>query len=296
MHVRWFALLLPASLFVLFPVSHAQLREQIARIASQAQGRVGVACSLPGKALDCGYHADEPLPMQSVYKLPISMAMLHAVEQGRFTLDQKLHFVPSKMIGPTEYSPLRDEHPHGAVDDSIEDLIHRAATQSDNVAADVVLRAAGGPAAVTAYMRSLGISGIVIRDPEGRMTRDERLQYRNTAEARSLAVLLRILADRSPLTPEDTQMLLRFMTETHSADHRLRALLPPGTPSADKTGTAGQNRITVNATNDIALVTLPDGRRLAIAVLITDAKTPFAVREQVIAQVGQAIYAAAIAH
>jgi beta-lactamase class A len=275
----------------------AQLSQQIARIAASAQGPVGVACSLPGMKLDCDLHADVPLPMQSVYKLPNAMAALHAVEQGKLRLDQSLRFLPSDIQAPDEYSPLKDAHPQGNVDVPLEELLRGMVMQSDNVANDIVLRALGGPAVAEAYVRSLGIQGIHIRDNEKTLNNDERLQERNTATPRALVALLRMLADRSPLSPEHTQLLLGWMTESHTGDTRIKALLPAGTVVADKTGTSGMGRDFTNADNDAALITLPDGRKLALVVLVADAKAPFAVRERAIADIARAVWdAAAMRH
>lgn len=272
----------------------AQLQQQIARAAAQARGRVGVACALPGQALDCSLNPGASLPMQSVCKLPIAMATLHAVEQGRLRLSQKLRFVPSRLIAGDGYSPLRDQHPRGPVELPIEDLLRRAITQSDNVASDVLLRSIGGPGAANAYLRSLGITGISIRDDENTVDRNERLQYRNAAQPRALVLLLEGLSSGTALSPQDTQLLLSWMAATQTGSRRIRALLPPGTPVADKTGTAGQHRPTMNATNDIALITLPDGRKLALAILVSDARAPFAHREEAIARIAQAVYTAAL--
>ena len=289
---RFLLILLVAALAAAH-VAHAQLHTQLEHIAAQAHGRVGVACSLPGKALDCDLAADAAYPTQSTYKLPIAIVALHEVEQGKLSLDQTVHIVPSQLAAADDYSPLRDEHPHGAVDVSIREMIERAVTNSDNVAADTLLRTEGGGAVATAYFRSIGIDGIHIVYPEQIVNRDERLQYKNSAAPRAYVALLLRLADRSPLTPEHTKLLLDCMSASHTGDHRLKALLPPGTPVADKTGTSGQNRTTVNATNDFGLITLPNGQKLAVAVLVADATAPFAVRERVIAEIGRAIYAAA---
>ncbi|HTV81480.1 MAG TPA: class A beta-lactamase [Acidobacteriaceae bacterium] len=275
--------------------SQTALRARIARIAAQAHGRVGVACSLPGTDLNCDLDATEPLPMQSVYKLPISMTVLHLLETGRFTLDQPIHFVPSQIAAPGVYSPLRDAHPRGAIDDPLSDLIRRAVIESDNAASDELLHLIGGPSVANAYIRSLGISGISIRDTEAAENRDERLENRNVAEPRAMVALLRRLADRSPLTPEHTQLLLGWMESSHTGDHRIMPLLPPGTVVAGKTGTSGVDRTFLNATNDVGLITVPDGRRVALAVLVADSTAPEAVREHVIAEVARAVYDAATA-
>lgn len=301
--MRGFGCLIPAlaaSLLAFPAAAQNSLRSAIARIAAQAHGRVGVACSLPGAKLDCDFHADERLPMQSVYKLPLALTMLHEIERGRYRLDQLIPFRPEDVPGPDVYSPLRDQYPHGNVDVPLQDLLSRAVTQSDNAACDILFRllarpgqTGSGPAAATAWIRKLGIAPIAVVDTERVLNRNEMLQYRNSATPRALVLLLRRIADRSPLSAQHTQLLLSWMAATHGADERVRAELPPGTASADKIGTAGQNRTTDNATNDVALITLPDGRKLALAVLVADARAPFAVRERVIAEIAKAVDEAA---
>lgn len=291
--LRFFSLLALASV-TLAASAHAQLSEDIAHIAAQAHARVGVACSLPGRTLDCNFHTADAFPMQSVYKLPIAMAMFDAIEHGRFRLNQNLRFLPSDLISPDQYSPLRDAHPHGNADVPVEETLGLAVSESDGVASDILMRTLGGAGSVDAYVRSLGIEGIHIIDTEQTLGREVKLEDRNSAEPRALVALLRKLADHSPLSSDHTQLLLGWMTASHTGDRRIKALLPPGTVVADKTGTAGTGRNFTNATNDAGLVTLPDGRRLAIAVMVADSAAPTAVREHIIAQISQAIYAAAI--
>ncbi len=293
--MRSIRLLLPFAFALACSLSaHAQLNQKIAQIAAKAQGPVGVACSLPGTKLDCDLRADRPLPMQSVYKLPTAMATLHAVEQGKLRLVQKLRFLPSDIQASDEYSPLKDAHPQGNVDVPLEDLLRGMVIESDNVANDIVMRALGGPSVANAYVRSLGIEGIEIRDNEKTLNNDERLQERNAATPRALVDLLRLLADHSPLTSEHTQLVLGWMTSSHTGDTRIKTLLPPGTIVADKTGTSGATRTYTDATNDAALITLPDGRRLALVVLVADVKAPYVVRERVIGEIAKAVWDAAV--
>lgn len=288
----------PVRLFLPFTLAlclsvHAQLSADLGRIAVQAHGRVGIACVLPGKPLDCRLHAADAFPMQSVYKLPIAMTMLHAVEQGRFRLDQNVRFLPSDRISADQYSQLQQDHPQANVDVPIEDLLRLAASNSDGVASDMLLRVLGGPSVADAYVRGLGIRGIHIIDTEQALGGNVRLEDRDSAEPRALLALLRLLADHSPLSAEHTQLLLGWMTASHTGDHRIKALLPAGTVVADKTGTSGSTRPSTNATNDAGLITLPDGRRLALVVMVADAAAPEPDRERVIAEIGKAVYDAA---
>lgn len=282
-------------LLFFFPldVGGAGLRARIEATASEAHGRVGVACSLPGKALDCNLHSDAKLPMQSVYKLPIAVTVLHIVEQGRLRVDQEVEFQQSDLISPDQHSPLRDRHPRGGVKVPLRELLRLAVCESDGVASDILLRTIGGPPVVDSYIRNLGISGISIRDSEKTIGADVQVQYRNYAEPRAIITLLRLIDFRSPLSPKHTELLLQWMTQTHTGEHRLKAQLPANTVVAHKTGTSGQDNGITHATNDTGLITLPDGRKLAIAVFIADSSETEVVREHVIAQIAREIWDAA---
>jgi beta-lactamase class A len=286
-----------AAFFVLFLLVssslHAQLGKRIEQIAARARGRTGVACSLPGTALDCNVNATAELPMQSVYKLPIAMATLHAAEQGQLTLNEKVEFLRSDLISPGQRSPLRDENPGGGAGVPIRELLRLAVSESDGVASDILLRVIGGPAIVNGYIQSLGIAGIAIRDTEKTLGADAGAQYRNHAQPGALVALLRLIADRPPLSEEHARLLLGWMTDTQTGEHRLKGLLPPGTVVAHKTGTSGQGGGITHATNDVGLITLSDGRRLAVAVMIADSPESEVVREGVIAQVALEIWRAA---
>jgi beta-lactamase class A len=273
----------------LFVASVLSSRAQsIPALAAQAHGRVGVACSWPGEALPCSFHADEPLPMQSVYKLPIALVALHRVEAGKLRLDQTIPIRPSDIWSATTHSPLRDAHLTQA---SLRELLRYAVEQSDNIACDMLIRVLGGPAAVESALVAMDLPGIHIRHTEEDVSHAPRLQYTNTASASALLHVLVRLRDNSPVNPAHTALLLGWMTSSPTGPQRIKGLLPPGTPVAHKTGTGDDGL--VNAINDIGLITLPDGRRLALAVLIADSHVPVEAREHVIAEVARTLYGAA---
>jgi beta-lactamase class A len=271
------------------------LHNDIEHIAARAQARVvGVSCSLPGTQLDCDLNSRAKLPMQSVYKLPIAVTVLHQVEEGRLNLSQPVRFLPADLISPGQHSPLRDSHPQGGVDVPLLELLRLAVEESDGVASDILLRVVGGPKVADDYIRSLGIDGIHITDTEKILGRDRRAQYRNSAEPQALVALLRLIADRSPLSPAHTRQLIGWMINSPTGDHRIPGSLPLGTVVAHKTGTSGEDHGVTHATNDIGLITLPCGQQLAVAVLIEDSPESEDAREAVIAEVSRAIWAAAV--
>jgi beta-lactamase class A len=282
-----------------FPCISAQtpLQQQIEAIAAQAQGTVAVACALPNSAsrpaLDCDLHPHAHPPMQSVFKLPLALTVLHQVEQGRFTLDQPIRFLPDDRFLPHAYSPLQDQYPAANVDVPLRELLRLSVSLSDNAAADILLRLAGGPAAVDQTITSLGITGFHLEDGEHELHRNMAAQYRNWFEPAAAVQLLRRIADHSTLTPAHTQLLLDWM-QPSGLTNRLQADLPAGTRVAHKSGTSDVDHGLAHATNDIGLITLPDGRQLALAVFITDATADQPTREKVIAQIARAAYDAGI--
>jgi beta-lactamase class A len=129
-----------------------------------------------------------------------------------------------------------------------------------------------------------------MRDGEHGLHRDPTAQYRNWIEPAAAVRLLERLVVNPPLSPAANSFLLQAMTASVTGSTRLRAGLPAGTVLAHKTGSSGEQDGKAAATNDIGLITLPDGRHLAVAVFVTDARANEATRDSVIARIGRAAY------
>lgn len=282
---------LAATVFLFTTSAFAQtvLQNQVRVIAADAHGKISVACALPGFTLNCDLDPHAHPPMQSVFKFPLALAALHLVEQGKFSLDQPIRFLASDRI-PRAYSPLQDKYPAAEVDVPLRELLRLAVSLSDNAAADVVLRIIGGPAVVDAYIKSIGVSGFHMEDNEQSLHRDVAVQYRNWFEPAGAVQLLRRISDNSPLTAEHTQLILEWMKDSPRTTSRIKGDLPSGTIVMHKSGTSDTKNGVTYATNDIGLITLPDGRRLAIAVFITDSTANETTRDAVIARIAKAAY------
>jgi beta-lactamase class A len=269
------------------------LHERLRVIASEAHGTVTVACSLPGSSLNCDQNPTAHPPMQSVFKLPLALAILHLVEQGKFGLNQRIHFTREDLILPKPYSPLQDKYPNANVDIPLRELLQMTVALSDNTAADILLRLANGPQPVSDYIASLGVTGFHLLDGERALHRETALQYRNWFEPGGAVQLLRIICDRSPLTREHTDLLLSWMRLSVKST-RIQADLPKGAVVAHKAGTSDVDNGLAHATNDIGLILLPDGRQLAIAIFVTDSTADDTTRDRVIAKIARAAYDAAL--
>jgi beta-lactamase class A len=297
-----------ALLLVLAPstaFAQSPLQAKVAAIAKDAHGTVSVACLLPGTALNCDLNPHNHSPMQSMFKYPLALTVLHLADTGKLfpdqrpgepvhvVLDRMVRFLPEDRI-PGAYSPLQDRYPNANVDVTLRELIQLAAGQSDNGAEEVLLRIIGGPAIVQSYIRSLGITAFQLIDSEKDLDRDESLQYRDWIEPVAAVELLQRLVHNPPISPEANAFLVQTPTASVTAPNRLRVGLPAGTPLAHKSGSSGTHGGITAATNDMGLITLPDGRKLAIAVLVTDSPADEATREGVIARIARAAYDAAV--
>src|SRR5258708_38677038 len=98
------------------------LADQFAEIAKTSGGRVGVFVQLLETGETAGLNEAERFPMQSVYKLPIAMAVLDQVDRKALTLNQKVSLSAKDMV-PDVHRPLRDRHPRGGIAGSVRDLI-----------------------------------------------------------------------------------------------------------------------------------------------------------------------------
>jgi len=270
------------------------LTERFADLQKACGGRLGISV----QAVDGGdmqeLNGGERFPMQSVYKLPIAMAVLDQVERGTLTLTEKVTFRAGDMAGVGFHSPLRDRYPNGGVSVSVRDLIRAAIVDSDGIASDALYRVAGGGARITAYLRGIGIQDMDVATTEREMFDDKTrmTQYRNSTTPRAAVALLRALHAGRGVSPAAREILLKDMTESVPGPKRLKGQLPPQTAVAHKTGTDGTFNGMTRGTNDIGIITLPNGRHLAIAVFVKDSTADLATREGTIASAARLAFEA----
>lgn len=266
------------------------LRPRLQEIADTSKGRVGAAVALLETGDEVSLDAEGRFPMQSVYKLPISMAVLRLADAGTLKLDDKIRVTADDIVPARMHSPLRDKHPQGGVEVSVRELLRLAMVESDGTASDVLLRVAGGAGRVGEYLRGLGVEEVTVATTETAMAAASDVQYRNWATPRGMLKLLRTLHEGRGLSAESRALLLRLMTESITGPRRLKGMLPEGTAVAHKTGTSGTVDGLTRATNDVGIITLPDGRHLAVVVFVADSTAPAPVREGVIARIARAAW------
>lgn len=238
--VTLFAWLLAFAMHPAIGASSPPLRSlefQLALAMSAKSGDHGIAALDLGTGEFVGVRADEPFPMASTVKIAIAAYYLAHVEQGRRSLDDK--------IGGKSAASLM-----GAM------IIH-----SDNKATDLLLADLGGPGAVQSWLDQHNLKGLRIDRSIAQLLGDRRDLHdvRDSSTPRAMVDLLRRLDAGELLQPAGKRYLLALMSRCATGKNRIRGLLPATAPVEHKTGTLS------GLTSDVGFITLPDGRRVAVA-------------------------------
>ena len=265
------------------------LRKQIEQIAKPVKGIVGVSIRNIETGDTVSFNGKARLVLHSVMKFPIALTVLHLVDTGKLQLNQII-LVKKRDWDKGIWSPIRDQNPKGG-DFTISTLLNYMIAQSDNSACDILLKLLDGPKTVQAYMLQIGIRGIAVRTSEAEMAASWELQYTNWCKPVEMTELLNMFYNGKILAKPTTDTLYKMMLGTTTGPKRLKGLLPAGTLIAHKTGSSPTNAEGLSpATNDVGIITLPNGKHFIISVFVCNSTNDEATREAAIAKTCKAVY------
>ena len=300
-----------------------KLQANLSAIAAESDGRIAVSVLHLRTGARASVHGDARLPMMSVFKLPLAVATLGAIDEGRWKMDTKIAVKESE-IRP-EVSPIAAAWAKGEKSPTLETMLRLVIQQSDNTAGDKLVTLNGGGAKITERLRKLGIAGIDVAEqeidifarihcagahvPAGGWTaarvgdcheasqeaqqaaaRHEVEAAPNGATTDAIVDLLGRLEHGTILSATSRKWLLMTLAGTATGPRRLKGMLPDGTPVAHKTGTGDTIGGMNIATNDVGIVTLPNGDRFAIAVFIGGSHAADSTLEALIAKLARAAW------
>jgi beta-lactamase class A len=292
-------------------------------LAKDMDGEVGAAALQLASGRRAALNGDDRFPLASVCKLPIAMAIMAMVAEGKLSLSMQIEIPPFDVVSGVSIIAQHWPQQKWYKLDNVIDLM---ITQSDNSAVQTLFRMAGGAIGIGLRMKQWGIEGI-------RVDRDERtcglqsLGVKNippvkewtphmgpglvdqVPAAEQLAAMRRFLDDPRDtgtpnatvdmlqklyagkiLPPPQTARLKAIMEKTATGSRRIPFLLPHNTVVAHKTGT-GEDAGSLNAaTNDVGVITLPNRTQLAVAFYLKASTQPLAAREMLIARLARAAY------
>ena len=262
---------------------------------------------------------DRTFPMQSVIMLPLGAAVLSEVDAGRLKLGEVITIAEEELSCP--WSPIADAWPARTAY-TAGDLLAAAVRDSDNTAADVLMKRIGGPGAVTAWLEGQQVTEVRIDRYEREVqpdangmasfraawkgsaafdaamatvplaTRQAAMRTymadpRDSSTPRGMLGLLRHLDEGDLMTPASTRRLLTLMIATTLGADRLKAGLPKGASFAHTTGTSGAAAGLNAAFNDVGIFTLADKRSYAIAAFLTGSTATDAQRAALFADLAR---------
>jgi beta-lactamase class A len=218
------------------------------------QARLGVCFLDTATGEVSGNRTEEYFAMCSTFKLALVAVCLREADQGRLDLSQVLTYSEADLL---PWAPVtRKNLASGGM--SIAALAQAAQELSDGVAANLLIKRLGGPAAVTAKFRDMGDTVTRLDRYEPDLGLVLSADLRDTTSPMAMAHLVRRITTGDLLQSGSRERLLQWMQNTDTGPNRLRAGLPAEWRSGNKTGT-GRTEGTTNKCNDVA-ITFPPGR------------------------------------
>lgn len=257
--IVWFAtLFLVQPAWAEAPPKFQQLEQRLAATARENPGDYGFAAYDYQTGQVVSFNGAKHFPMASTMKIAVAAAYLAQVDAGRRSLHET--------VGGTTALTLMD----------------RMMVRSDNHATDLLIETLGGPRAVDSWVRSHGISGLRIDRNIAQLlaARRDLWDVRDSSTPVGMLELLRLVDGNRALTPRSREILLDMMRRCATGGNRIRGMMPRDAMVQNKTGTLN------SYTTDVGFLTLPSGRRIAVAFFGRGGDN----RPAVIATAARAIY------
>src|ERR1700722_17907580 len=143
--------------------STVRLERELERISRVAGGTVGAAAIHIESGRIALLRPPERFPMASTFKVPVAVQLLGRIDRGEERLDRMIAIEPADLHPGSGTLTALFNKP--GVSLSVRNLMELMLLISDNSAADILVKLAGGPEAVTARMRALGFAGIRVDRP-----------------------------------------------------------------------------------------------------------------------------------
>jgi beta-lactamase class A len=220
----------------------------------------------------------ERFPICSTFKFLAGAIVLSRVDAGLDRLDRRVQYERSALV---PYSPVTERHA-GADGMTMAELCHAAITASDNTAGNLLLESFGGPAGLTAFVRT--ISDQITRLDRNEVALNEAIpgDPRDTTSPMAMLRDMRTLLLGDRLSPASRAQLTDWLIASTTGGTRLRAGLPSGWRVGDKTGTSPNG-----VTNDIAIAWTPKQAPVLISAYYAEAPIEQTARNAVLAEVGR---------
>jgi len=258
------------------------LSDELAALEIQAQGRFGLYVLDTVSGAEAGWRGDERFPMCSTFKTLLAARMLYLAQRDEIRLWRKLYYSPSEVVA---WSPISEKRAGANGGMTVQELCEAMVLVSDNTAANVLLEASGGPAALTQWLRELGdgITRLDRNEPSlnTALPGDERDTTTPQAMVQSLQKLL--LGD--VLEGYARALLQQWLVDSRTGDKRVRAGMPGDWTVGGKTGSGERG----TACDTLIVWPTAQSAPLLVTAYLTGSPLDGAGREAVLARAGEAV-------
>lgn len=257
----------------------APLRRAIPDIERAAGGPIGIALLDTASGARFAHRAEQRFPLCSTFKLLLAARLLHGAQSGQWQMADRLPITRADMLNNAPFSETRIG---GSA--SLLEMAEAMVVLSDNPAANIALARVGGPAALTAWLRSVGDATTRLDRNEPEMNNETPGDPRDTTTPAAMLATCRRLLTAGPLNATNRAILLQWMAASRTADTMIRAALPPGWTEANKTGAGSWH-----ARNIVSIITPPSRPPIWLAAYLFAARSELAERDRQFVPLGRAI-------
>jgi beta-lactamase class A len=244
------------------------------------RGRVGLFATNLESRRQIAWRANERFAMCSTFKTSLAALMLARVDAGQERLQRPVAFGASDLLA---YAPVAKAHlPAGSM--TIETMCQAAVELSDNTCANLLLREAGGPPALTRYWRDLGDDVSRLDHDEPLLNRTKPGQPQDTTTPAAMAHTIGRLTTARVLTTASRARLIGWMVACQTGAAKLRAGLPREWRIGDKTGNNGGD-----AAGDLAIAWPPTGAAVVICAYVQGGTSTAQQQDQLFAAIGRLV-------
>lgn len=272
--------------FQAFSQTTSDLRKELNQIIGNKNATVGISIKSIEDKDTLSINGHLKMPMMSVFKFHIALAVLHKVDEGKLNLAQEI-FIKKKDLKEDTWSPMKVDYPEGNVNLTLDKILRYTVSHSDNNGCDILINLVGGTKYIQKFISDQGIKDFVIKMNEDQMKTWKNL-YINTTTPIATTELLEKFFKGEVLKEETTKYLYQIMVETSRGLTWMKAGLPENTELAHRTGISGTNDNNLRvAMNDVGIVKLPNGKHFILSVYLKEIIETKENTEKIIADIAK---------
>lgn len=268
----------------------AELKKELTAIADSAKGDVGIALIHDGDTLTVNNEAI--YPMMSVFKLHQAIALCRMFEENGISLDTVMTLRRSELDSDT-WSPMLKDHTGEEISLPMRRLLEYTLIESDNNASNEMFVRLMSPAACDSVIAGIIPRGsFEIRFNEAEMQDDHSRAYSNRTSPLGAAILIDRLFTDTLVGKSYQDFIKSALLRCQTGPDKISAALSEteGITIGHKTGSGYRDENgRLAASNDVAFITLPDGRHYALAVFVKDFDGTDAEAAATIARISAAV-------